>query len=83
MSYEYDELKEKDKYEDTKEYEFIFSVPCYMNYTIVAESEEQARTILEDGGIEIDGEYFECPDGDLSLEPEDYGDAELIEQLEM
>ena len=26
MSYEYDELKEKDKYEDTKEYEFIFSV---------------------------------------------------------
>jgi len=83
MSYEYDELKEKDKYEDTKEYEFIFSVPCYMNYTIVAESEEQARTILEDGGIEIDGEYFECPEGDLSLEPEDYGDAELIEQLEM
>ena len=83
MSYEYDELKEKDKYEDTKEYEFIFSVQCYMNYTIVAESEEQARTILLDGGIEIDGEYFECPDGDLSLEPEDYGDAELIEQLEM
>jgi len=83
MSYEHDELKEKDKYGDTKEYEFIFSVPCYMNYTIVAESEKQARTILEDGGIEIDGEYFECPDGDLSLEPEDYGDAELIEQLEM
>ena len=46
MSYEHDELKEKDKYGDTKEYEFIFSVPCYMNYTIVAESEEQARTIL-------------------------------------
>ena len=70
-------------YEDNTKYEFIFSVPCYMNYTIVAESEKEARTILEDGGIEIDGEYFECPDGDLSLEPEDYGDAELIEQLEM
>jgi len=70
-------------YEDNTKYEFIFSVPCYMNYTIVAESEEQARTILLDGGIEIDGEYFECPDGDLSLEPEDYGDAELIEQLEI
>ena len=70
-------------YEDNTKYEFIFSVPCYMNYTIVAESEEQARTILLDGGIEIDGEYFECPEGDLSLEPEDYGDAELIEQLEM
>ena len=86
MSYEhimYNENIEKDKYGDTKEYEFIFSVPCYMNYTIVAESEEQARTILLDGGIEIDGEYFECPDGDLSLEPEDYGDAELIEQLEI
>ena len=86
MSYEhimYNENIEKDKYGDTKEYEFIFSVPCYMNYTIVAESEEQARTILEDGGIEIDNEYFECPEGDLSLEPEDYGDAELIEQLEI
>ena len=70
-------------YEDNTKYEFIFSVPCYMNYTIVAESGEEARTILEDGGIEIDGEYFECPDGDLSLEPEDYGDAELIEQLEI
>ena len=64
-------------------YEFLFSVPCYMSYTIVAESEEQARTILLDGGIEIDGEYFECPDGELSLEPEDYGDAEIIEQLEI
>ena len=70
-------------YEDNTKYEFTFSVPCYMSYTIVAESEEQARTILLDGGIEIDGEYFECPDGDLSLEPEDYGDAELIEQLEI
>jgi len=70
-------------YEDNTKYEFIFSVPCYMNYTIVAESEKEARTILEDGGIEIDGEYFECPDGDLSLEPEDYGDAEIIEQLEI
>ena len=83
MSYEHDELKEKDKYGDPKEYEFIFSDQCYMNYTIVAESEELARTILLDGGIEIDGEYFECPEGDLSLEPEDYGDAELIEQLEI
>ncbi len=70
-------------YEDNTKYEFIFSVPCYMNYTIVAESEKEARTILLDGGIEIDGEYFECPEGDLSLEPEDYGDAELIEQLEI
>ena len=83
MSYEHDELKEKDKYGDTKEYEFIFSVPCYMNYTIVAESQEQARTILFDGGIDIDGDWFDCPEGDLSLEPEDYGDAELIEQLEI
>ena len=66
-----------------KEYEFVFSVPCFMNYSIVAENKEQARTILLEGGIEIDGEYFECPDGDLSLEPEDYGDAELIEQLEI
>tara|TARA_R100000278_G_C5393062_1_gene136825 strand:- start:42 stop:245 length:204 start_codon:yes stop_codon:yes gene_type:complete len=66
-----------------KQYEFVFSVPCFMNYSIVAESKEQARTILLEGGIEIDGEYFECPDGELSLEPEDYGDAEIIEQLEI
>ena len=66
-----------------KEYEFVFSVPCFMNYSIVAENKEQARTILLEGGIEIDGEYFECPDGELSLEPEDYGDAEIIEQLEI
>ena len=83
MTTNYDELKEKDKYGDTKEYEFIFSVPCYMNYTIVAESEEQAREILENDGIEIDGEWIDCPEGDLSLEPEDYGDADLIEQLEI
>jgi len=83
MSYEHNELKEKDKYGDTKEYEFIFSVPCYMNYTIVAESEEQAREILENDGIEIDGEWIDCPDGDLSLEAEDYSQADLIEQLEI
>jgi hypothetical protein len=54
-----------------------------MNYTIVAESEEQAREILENDGIEIDGEWIDCPDGDLSIEAEDYGDADLIEQLEI
>ena len=73
--YEYDQLKEKDKYGDTKEYEFVFSVPCFMNYSIVAESKEQARTILLEGGIEIDG--------DLSLEAEDYHRAELVEELEV
>jgi|14BtaG_2_1085337.scaffolds.fasta_scaffold04628_6 hypothetical protein len=83
MTTDHDQLKEKDKYGDTKEYEFIFSVPCYMNYTIVAESEEQAREILEQGGIEIDGEWIDCPDGDLSLEAEDYSQADLIEQLEI
>ena len=66
-----------------KQYEFVFSVPCFMNYSIVAESKEQARTILLEGGIEIDGEYFECPDGDLSLEPEDYHRAELVDEMEI
>ena len=80
---EYDQLKEKDKYGDTKEYEYLFSVPCYMNYTIVAESEEQAREILENDGIEIDGEWINCPSGDLSLEGEDYKKADLIEELEV
>ena len=80
---EYDQLKEKDKYGDTKEYEYLFSVPCYMNYTIVAENEEQAREILENDGIEIDGEWINCPSGDLSLEAEDYKKADLIEELEV
>ena len=83
MTTDHDQLKEKDKYGDTKEYEYLFSVPCYMNYNIVAESEEQAREILEQGGIEIDGEWIDCPDGDLSLEAEDYSQADLIEQLEI
>ena len=50
-----------------------------MNYNIVAESEEQAREILEQGGIEIDGEWHDCPDGDLSLEAEDYSEAYLVD----
>ena len=66
-----------------KEYEYLFSVPCYMNYTIVAENEEQAREILENDGAEINGEMRECPSGDLSLEAEDYHRAELVEELEV
>ena len=54
-----------------------------MNYTIVAESEEQAREILENDGIEIDGEWINCPSGDLSLEAEDYKKADLIEELDV
>ena len=78
MTTDHDQLKEKDKYGDTKEHEYLFSVPCFMNYNIVAESEEQARAILENDGIEIDGEWIDCPDGDLSLEAEDYSQADLI-----
>ena len=66
-----------------KEYEYLFSVPCYMNYTIVAENEEQAREILENDGAEIKGEWRNCPSGDLSLEAEDYKKADLIEELEV
>ena len=83
MTTNYDELKEKDKYGDTKEHNYLFSVNCYMNYNIVAESEEQAREILEQGGIEIDGEWIDCPDGDLSLEGEDYSQADLIDVEEI
>ena len=83
MSYEYDQLKEKDKYGDTKEHNYLFSVNCNMNYNIVAESEEQAREILEQGGIEIDGEWIDCPDGDLSLEAEDYSRAYLVDVEEI
>jgi len=66
-----------------KEYEFVFSVPCFMNYTIIAENEAQAREILENDGTEIKGEWRNCPSGDLSLEAEDYKKADLIEELEV
>ena len=66
-----------------KEYEFIFSVPCFMNYSIVAPTKAQAREILENDGAEIKGEWRNCPSGDLSLEGEDYKKADLIEELEV
>ena len=66
-----------------KEYEFIFSVRCFMNYTIVAPTKAQAREILLNDGAEINGEMRECPSGDLSLEAEDYHRAELVEELEV
>ena len=66
-----------------KEYEFVFSVPCFMNYTIVAPTKEQAREILLNDGAEINCEMRECLCGDLSLEAEDYHRAELVEELEV
>ena len=66
-----------------KEYEFVFSVPCFMNYSIVAPTKAQAREILLNDGAEINGEMRECPSGDLSLEAEDYHRAELVEELEV
>ena len=80
---EYDQLKEKDKYGDTKEYEYLFSVKCYMSYTIIAESEEQAREILENDGIEIDGEWINCPSGDLDIDSDDYKQALLVDETEI
>ena len=66
-----------------KEYEFVFSVPCFMNYSIVAPTKAQAREILLNDGAEINGEMRECPDGNLSLEPEDYHRAELVDEMEI
>ena len=63
--------------------EYLFSVKCYMTYDIVAESEEQAREILENDGADVKGEWRNCPSGDLSLEGEDYKKADLIEELEV
>ena len=66
-----------------KEYEYVFSVPCFMNYNIVAPTKAQAKEILLNDGAEINGEMRECPSGDLSLEAEDYHRAELVEELEV
>ena len=54
-----------------------------MTYDIVAESEEQARTILEDGGIDIDGDWHDCPSGELDIDSKDYKEALLVDETEI
>ena len=63
--------------------EYLFSVKCYMTYDIVAESEEQAREILENDGIDIDDGRIECPSGDLDIDSEDYKQALLVDETEI
>ena len=64
--------------------EYLFSVKCYMTYDIVAESEEQAREILENDGIDTDdGGRIECPSGDLDIDSEDYKQALLVDETEI
>ena len=54
---------------------YQFDVPCVYYYEIDAETEEQAKKILETkGGIEIEGE--------LCLESENYKRAKLVGVLE-
>jgi len=51
--------------------EFTFSVPCSLEYRILAHNEEEAKNILlEKGGYEIQGE--------ISVEGSDYDNAILI-----
>ena len=54
-----------------------------MTYDIVAESEEQAREILENDGIDIDDGRIECPSGDLDIDSEDYKQALLVDETEI
>ena len=54
-----------------------------MTYDIVAESEEEARTILEDGGIDIDGDWHDCPSGELDIDSKDYKEALLVDETEI
>ena len=63
--------------------EYLFSVKCHMNYTIVAESEKQAREILENGGIDINGDWHDCPSGELDIESDDYKGADLVDETEI
>ena len=63
--------------------EYLFSVKCYMTYDIVAESEEQAREILENDGIDTDDGRIECPSGDLDIDSEDYKQALLVDETEI
>ena len=64
--------------------EYLFSVKCYMTYDIIAESEEQAREILENDGIDTDdGGRIECPSGDLEIDSDDYKQALLVDETEI
>lgn len=55
-----------------------------MTYDIIAESEEQAREILENDGIDTDdGGRIECPSGDLDIDSEDYKQALLVDETEI
>ena len=63
--------------------EYLFSVKCYMTYDIVAESEEQAREILENDGIDTDDGRIECPSGDLDIDSNDYEEALLVDETEI
>jgi|TARA_Y100000294_G_scaffold122082_1_gene113540 hypothetical protein len=54
---------------------YKFTVPCHYLYEIEADTEEQARKILqEQGGIDIAGE--------LLIDEMDYRNADLIEEEE-
>ena len=54
---------------------YQFDVPCFDYYEIDADTEEQAKKILEEkGGLEIEGE--------LCLESENYKDAKLVGVLQ-
>lgn len=60
-----------------KEKYFVFSVPTAYVYEIQAETEKEAREILEEhGGIEIHGDQCE-------MLAEDYQNAELEQTYEM
>ena len=63
--------------------EYLFSVKCYMTYDIIAESEEQAREILENDGIDTDDGRIECPSGDLDIDSNDYEEALLVDETEI
>ena len=63
--------------------EYLFSVKCYMTYDIIAESEEQAREILENDGIDTDDGRIECPSGDLEIDSNDYKEALLVDETEI
>ena len=55
-----------------------------MTYDIIAESEEQAREILENDGIDTDdGGRIECPSGDLEIDSDDYKQALLVDETEI
>ena len=60
--------------------QYTFAVPCSLEYEVFAETEEEARKILEKG-VYPNGK--ECSRSDIFCDISDYERASLLEELDI